>query len=195
MEWYISNINDFSTEDCIKYLEFLSKYKKRQLLRCKNYECIKETIVGEIVAKKSIAKFLNINFYDIEFDIGINGKPYVNNLNIYFNISHSNGLVVCAVDHNPIGIDIEKIKPINLSIMNYFFKKNEKNYVLNGPTLDFTKNNEYNVFCRFFEIWTAKEACLKFSGLRISDFKNIYIKNIKLYSINQEYIVAIRTIQ
>ena len=42
--------------------------------------------------------------------IGNNGKPMTNGC--YFNISHSHGLVACAVAEVPVGIDVEKIRPV-----------------------------------------------------------------------------------
>ena len=51
------------------------------------------------------------------FTYGANQKPYIaENNNIFFNISHTNGCVICAISNNEIGVDIEKIRPINLNI-------------------------------------------------------------------------------
>ena len=47
--------------------------------------------------------------------IGKNGKPMTNGC--YFNISHSHGLVACAVSDVPVGIDVEKIRPVPPRLM------------------------------------------------------------------------------
>ena len=44
------------------------------------------------------------------------GKPHALGLDIELNISHSGDIVVCAVDSSPVGIDAEKIRPIDLNV-------------------------------------------------------------------------------
>ena len=40
------------------------------------------------------------------------GKPYLENIpGVYFNISHTSGLVVCGIDEREIGIDVEQLRP------------------------------------------------------------------------------------
>nr|WP_084787523.1 hypothetical protein [Anaerobacillus alkalidiazotrophicus] len=43
----------------------------------------------------------------------------------HFNVSHSGNWVVCATDNQPIGIDIEEIKPIDFQIVYSFFSETE----------------------------------------------------------------------
>ena len=46
------------------------------------------------------------------------GKPFLRELpNIHFNISHTKGLVVCAIGMTSVGIDAEKIKPYPKSVL------------------------------------------------------------------------------
>src|ERR1700748_2350359 len=44
-------------------------------------------------------------------------QPYIDGLNMNFSISHSDDLIACAVAAGAkIGVDIEKIKPVKLSL-------------------------------------------------------------------------------
>ncbi|MHB8170251.1 MAG: 4'-phosphopantetheinyl transferase family protein [Thermincolia bacterium] len=42
-----------------------------------------------------------------------------------FNISHSGDLVVCAVDYQPVGIDVELIDKPHLEVAERFFTRDE----------------------------------------------------------------------
>ena len=52
------------------------------------------------------------------FAYGPSGKPFFHDLpDVHFNISHTGGLVVCAVGNIPIGIDAERIRPYPKSVL------------------------------------------------------------------------------
>ena len=85
------------------------------------------------------------------------GKPYFKELpQFHFNISHSADLCLIAVSDSPVGIDTEKPRQINLNIAKRFCKE-EFDYI-----------SERDSENRFFEIWTKKEAYLKYKGLGLS---------------------------
>jgi serine/threonine protein phosphatase PrpC len=43
------------------------------------------------------------------FDRNENGKPFLVGYDVHFSISHTEGLVTCAISDKPIGVDAEKI--------------------------------------------------------------------------------------
>lgn len=78
-----------------------------------------------------------------------NGKPVCDDF--YFNISHSQGVVVFAKsDDSPVGVDIEVIRPVDDLLKQYVCNEEEYKYAT-----DYEK---------FYEIWTAKEAIVKCNG-------------------------------
>lgn len=89
------------------------------------------------------------------------------------NISHSGDMVVCAVDDRPVGIDIEQIRPIDLTVAKRICSVEELLYLFgHRPTeQDFTYTTDTEILARFFEIWTAKEAYGKCLGSGIGDIK------------------------
>lgn len=88
-----------------------------------------------------------------------NGKPFITNYpDIYFNLSHCTGLVVCGISDGEIGVDAELIRSYNGKAAKRIFSESERNFVLHG--LDKDKN--------FFSIWTLKEALGKALGTGIS---------------------------
>ena len=84
-------------------------------------------------------------FYDIQ-DTEIiveNNKPKFKNVDLCFNISHSNNIVAVAFDTNPLGLDVEHMKDRNFKMLleRYNIDSNDKNL--------------------FYQFWTQYEASIK----------------------------------
>lgn len=101
------------------------------------------------------------------------GKPYLaENNNLYFNISHSEKIVVCAISNTEIGIDIEKIREFPVEIRENIYTDNENKYI------DISKDaNKAG-----FKIWTVKESYLKYKGIGILHIDKMFevVKDDKL---------------
>ena len=113
----------------------------------------------------------------------------------YYNISHSKDYVAIVTSENPIGIDIEKTRKIPNYLINYLNNDKEKSYIY---------QNKYNIYNRFFEIFTLKESYLKMKRNTIFNIKKVILKisNNKLQlnydkyyylikHLNDKYILAI----
>jgi len=86
------------------------------------------------------------------------GRPFINS-NIDFNISHSGEYVVCAVtDKGRVGIDIEKIREIDLSDFRRYMTDDEWQKIKEAE-----QPNE-----KFYEYWTMKESVMKAEGKGLS---------------------------
>ena len=115
-------------------------------------------LVTQIASQK-----YNIPVCALKIAKGEKGKPFFENLtNFHFNVSHSGKIKVLAVSQNNVGIDVEKIREIPLKIAKKFCQS-ERDYIAEADSLK-----------RFFEIWTKKEAYLKYSGTGISGGLNSF---------------------
>ena len=116
-------------------------------------------IKDRINLKKILSQYVRSNPKDMDVSIKENGKPYLKNSKIEFNISHSEDLSVYAVSKNEIGVDIEKIREIpNIEgIVKYFFTEKEAGQV------KFSEGKQRNRI--FLKIWTQKEAVGKMLGI------------------------------
>ena len=107
------------------------------------------------------------------------GKPFLVNYNdIHFNLSHSGDWVLCGVGNENLGIDVEQIDDIELSVAEEFFTKEESDYLF---TL-----NENDRLIAFYKIWTLKESYIKNVGEGLSIPLNSFMfknedNNIKIY--------------
>ncbi|MEQ6353465.1 hypothetical protein ABNX05_02430 [Lysinibacillus sp. M3] len=44
---------------------------------------------------------------------------------IYFNLAHSNGLLACVIGLDEVGVDVERICPVDFNIMKHIFRIEE----------------------------------------------------------------------
>lgn len=102
---------------------------------------------------KKLAKQYDIELDDIEIIKDKNGKPRAKNNEFYFNISHSENMVVVAIDSQEIGIDVEQIRKFDPRVAQKFFAHKIEGIAKSPtPDIEFTKQ------------WTIFEAKLKYWG-------------------------------
>ena len=116
MKWYKYDIRDLTVPEYNKWYSLMSTDKQQRVDRFRFVDDKKRTVAGEMLARKAIAEWCIVAPESIVFSIREHGKPYAVDLDVEFNISHSGDMVVCAVDDKPVGIDIEKIRPIDLTV-------------------------------------------------------------------------------
>ena len=161
------NIRDLSNESYIRYYSLMSEEKKRRVDRFCFEDDKKRTVVGEMLARGAISEWCSVPEESIAFEIAEHGKPYAKDLNIEFNTSHSADMVVCVADANPVGVDIEKIRPVDLNTAKRIFNDEDVHYIFECIP-DVEDYNHYlndAVLQRFFELWTKKEAYGKLVGM------------------------------
>lgn len=96
----------------------------------------------------------------------INGKPYIDNSNIFYNISHKNKMVGLIISDSEVGLDIEYIDTENIkreSTLKYFFTEKERESIINNEEL--------------LTLWTKKESYIKLNGGMLRDAIGLDINN------------------
>ena len=169
MKFYQYNIRDLSNESYIHYYLLMSEEKKRRVDRFRFEDDKKRTVVGEMLVRQGISESCGVSEESIVFEIAEHGKPYAKDLNVEFNISHSADMVVCVVDTNPVGVDIEKIRPADLNTSKRIFSEKEIQYIFEciPNSEDYNDYTNDAVLQRFFELWTKKEAYGKLVGMGV----------------------------
>lgn len=85
------------------------------------------------------------------------GKPYLTGLDLHFSLSHSQGILLLAVsDDQPVGIDVETLRPIAW--------RNYESYFSAAEWLDITASPHPSR--QLIERWVIKEAAHKLNGQR-----------------------------
>ena len=192
MKFYQYDIRDLSDEKYIHYYSLMSKEKKRRVDRFRFENDKQRTVAGEMLARRAISEWCGVPEESIAFEVAEHGKPYAKDLNIEFNISHSADMVVCVVDDKPVGVDIEKIRPVDLNTAKRIFGE-EVGYIF-GSVPDIEDYNHYlndAVLQRFFELWTKKEAYGKLVGTGL--FAVLNVDAILTTWIENGYCISIAT--
>lgn len=114
-----------------------------------------EAIVADVLRQYALYDAFGILPCDQKTARTREGKPYLtNHRDIFFNYSHSAGVVLCAVARREIGADIQKIKPYHEALAEKLFPE-----AVEIRHLCDTEKATW--FCRR---WTEKEAAAKLYG-------------------------------
>lgn len=158
------------TEDTIQhYYALMAEEKRKRVDRFHFEDDKKRTVCGDMLARQMIAAQCGICEESILISATANGKPYTDDAALELNISHSGDYVLCAVSHNPIGVDIERIRPIEDNLLRFVCTDEELSFVTDSTA------PEKEQLHRFFRVWTEKEAYFKYRGTGITELKGISI--------------------
>lgn len=149
------------------YIDFFQSIlpieKRRNLAKFRRKEDFYRSLLGEILIRGTITEHTNLTNEEIRYSYNPYGKPFLeNNPNFLFNISHAGNWVVIlwGQDSRYIGIDIEKITPIDLSLAKNLFSPQENHNLL------LKKGEEQLTY--FYQLWTLKESYVKALGKGLS---------------------------
>lgn len=140
-------------------LSSIDEKKRERLLKFVFWQDMHRSLFADLLVRKIIIDTFNLANEEIYFSINEFGKPSCEFLHdFHFNVSHSGDWIVCAIDKDPVGIDIEKISTIDIDVSKNFFSESEHNNILlsNDP------------FDCFFALWSLKESYIKFIGKGLS---------------------------
>lgn len=149
---YMADVKDLpDPKDYPKCMETISKDRKEKILRSRTSLGRKEQLGASLLLEQVLKRF----GYAIEnMERSKNGKPEIDG--IFFNLSHSDGRIVCAVSDKEIGCDIEKIGSYRESVARKICTDLEWNYLE-----QFSEEEKNHAFYR---LWTMKESYVKMTG-------------------------------
>ncbi len=185
---YLFEIPEENIETESKMVSYLSQDKQNILNNYQNCVSRRTSLYAEVFLRCKIIELLGIRNSEIIFEHNKFGKPYLKGYpDFHFNISHSHEAVAIGFSDVPIGVDIEKMRKCNMSLAGKFFTDEENTYI------DECKKTD----TAFFEIWTKKEAYLKYDGVGLScDFSTISVFEENIRHLTQthfwkDYVVSI----
>lgn len=126
----------------------------------------RQCLVSRVLVRTVLSRYTGDALAAWEFDSNSYGKPAVKHpagCPLRFNLSHTTGLVVCAVSLGcEIGVDAEDThrRCADLSIASRYFAPEEVALLEAAPKDDRPR--------RFFQLWTLKEAYIKAKGAGLS---------------------------
>lgn len=87
--------------------------------------------------------------------LGPHGKPFLKSGAFCFNISHSRGLAVCAVEDSPVGVDVERCRVFSAALTQRICTAEETVLIAERTDRD----------SALTRLWTAKESHMKLTGM------------------------------
>ncbi len=165
---YVLNLNKFDALEALSILPFeIRDYARGLKLERKRIEYI----ASQWLRYKLLSELLGVTTTDLRFSKSQNGRPFLVDSMIDFNISHTRDYVVIAIAKGKrVGIDVQtkKEKVDVLAIAKQYFAKSEYDLVA-------AKKGDSAQRDVFYWLWAYKEASLKLTGEGIANGLNRYI--------------------
>lgn len=156
----VALLTDFSKDKKITAFRKLS-LSEQEYIKKKPYDKAEQSICARILLSELIREETGKDVLDL-IERDDNKRPFIRGMgNLFISISHSENLVAAAISKFPIGIDIEKIKPLKSGILER---------VLTSAEQEFVKAEDIGTF---YKIWTAKEALIKTGAYSYAKAKNL----------------------
>ena len=150
--------------NCQKFdrlMQYVDKDKQASIKAFYRLEDSQRALIAATLIRAIAVDKLEISNCEIQFGANEYGKPFLKGFpDFHFNLSHSGEWIVCAIDNNQIGIDVEEIHSIDLSIADRFFSKQE--------VMDIHSKPKDEQLPYFYDIWTLKESYIKAWGKGLS---------------------------
>ena len=164
LHWFSTDVSGFHLNALEPWLDVQERARSRRF----RFELDRDRYVARRGQLRSLLGYYLKEAPDrLEFDVGPNGKPALQQKNdsakIQFNVSHSEGVAVAAIALDvELGVDIERIRPFvdRTSIAERMFTPGEQRRLSAVP-----KTARAAVF---FNYWTRKEAVVKSTGQGLS---------------------------
>ena len=136
----------------------ISEQRREQAMKFKHEQGQRLCVLAYQLLKECLRKEYGITENPI-FEYNEHGKPsIVGHPDIHFNLSHCKEAVACVISNHPIGIDVECIRELKDSLVNYTMNNEEKQEI----------NTAANAASAFTRLWTMKEATSKLIGTGIT---------------------------
>lgn len=137
------------------YLNQLPEYYHHRINRYRRWQDQHSALLNYLLLRQALLTVGYDQYCLEQLQLEQHGRPFMVDSYWDFNLSHSGEYVVCALlKHGRGGIDIERIKPIEI----IDFKRNmsvEEWAIISTPDISYE---------RFYDYWTMKESVMKADG-------------------------------
>ena len=136
----------------------LQPERKQRIAAYKRREAIAASLLGDWLARKLAAELEHCVPEELQVIDGQRGKPQLLGAETEISITHSGAYAAAAAAKRPIGIDLEKQRPLPKTTLLRVCSQEELNWVQSLPE---------QLLPRFFRLWTMKEAYGKMRGIGV----------------------------
>ncbi len=148
----------------VRYFDLLDESERTRAARLHFEHDRRDFLAAHALRRLCLAHYLGCEPPSLRFTATGNGKPQLADvpaqLPLEFNLSHTRGLVACAVTlGRACGVDVERVRPMHdmAGVARTVFSDAERTFLAAAGE----KTRE----SAFFALWTLKEAYVKATGL------------------------------
>lgn len=170
----MARICDLDKKEEAKIYDMLDCDRQQSIKLIKNNMAKKRSMFAGLLLRYAFLQegYSKEEWEQVKVEREMYGKPYIKNYHKFkYSLSHSKDWVLCAVDTEPIGADIQEIRLWNIQIAKRFYSKEEYNRLLKFQEKDL-RNEQTRMF---YSMWTAKESASKYSGRGIGTCISCYV--------------------
>ena len=144
-----------SEEEQNTLYQLLSEEEQTVIQRLRSSERRVLKLQAHARLRREMASRLALDPRELSYHTGEHGKPYfLPDGGWYFSLSYTTDAAVLALAKQPIGVDIEKIRPHRMRFVNNLGTPHELSLLKCAP----------DDLSLFYSFWTRKEAWLKLTG-------------------------------
>lgn len=144
------------------FLSQVSAERRGQASRFVHQADAYRSVLGEVLTRVTLSKLTGQRPGELSFTRNSYGKPSLSHpSDVQFNVSHS-GDWIALISGGPdaLGVDVEKITPIDMQIAERFFSPAESQFLAGEPAERQLET--------FYRLWTLKESYIKAVGMGLS---------------------------
>jgi 4'-phosphopantetheinyl transferase len=162
--FYTLNTERFSQVKWNRYLSEIPALFREKIIKLIRWEDRQNSLTGKLLLQYGLKTLYDPPQGIESLEISQFGKPFLSNQtqSLFFNISHSDCCSVCAFNSSEIGLDIERIKPIEFRDFFSVFTRREQEIITNSAS----------PIASFYTIWTRKESVVKAQGSGLTNYLN-----------------------
>lgn len=155
---YITNIEKYEDADSFEKAYTSVDIERRKKIDSFKFQKSKLQSLAAGVLLNQALEDAGFDRSNVKFRYNEYGKPYIEDLPIFFNLSHSGNYAMCVVSDCEVGCDIEEIKSAEDKLAKRFFREEEYQDINSQENFNERKD-------LFYRYWTLKESFMKATGL------------------------------
>jgi 4'-phosphopantetheinyl transferase len=145
----------------------LSEERRARIASRSRREAIAASLLGDRLARRLAGRLCACDPESLLIRDGQYGRPILEGANAWVSIAHSGEYAAAAASLYPVGIDIERQRPISETVMRRICSREELIWLDSSADLTLP---------RFFRLWTMKEAYGKMYGVGILSSRHFYAR-------------------
>jgi len=164
---WLTRISEMAADAAASYVGLLTAEEAARYSRYLVADPKIQFLVARALLRTTLSRYADVPLASWEFETNDYGRPYVvepaHCRDLRFNLSHTRGLVACAVTTDgDIGVDVEDIsRTVDIGLLSprVFSEQEQADLLHLGP-----ERRKH----RFFSYWTLKESYIKARGMGLS---------------------------